>query len=158
MIPNLTFLPWKISFAALLLGILLMFIGVVTWQASISYEGLNPLGLLWYSLFYGVLICICIFYSWVTDTIKEMKLALVGSMAAFLGFAPVLLDKTLDLAGSSGKFAGGCGPQVFSSGLILTILPLFIMMFVVGSPGSALADLFDIGVTYEEATPLAAVV
>jgi hypothetical protein len=134
-----------------------MFAGVITWQASFSYQGLNPLGLFWYALFYGVLISGCLLYSWVKETVKEMNLALVGSIAAFLGFAPTLLDRSLTVSGLSGRFSEGSGPEVFSSGLILTILPLFLLMFVVGSPGSALADLFDSGCTFtKEATAAAA--
>jgi hypothetical protein len=109
-----------------------MFLGVAIAQSALEFTKDNILGVSWYLLFYASALYSGLVYAYIHDSLDEYNVAIVGLIAVFLGSMPSTLQSSLFFSNATNAtFAVGSG--FYSTGLIMAILPLFVLIMVFGS-------------------------
>jgi hypothetical protein len=79
---NLPNLPWKITFFIGSVGVLVMFIGLVSTQLQNLNHIINPLGVAWYLFFYAAgLYLALIAFSFICSAMENNQIAMVFSIS-----------------------------------------------------------------------------
>jgi hypothetical protein len=131
----------KACLAVGVLGTLLLFLGdIVTQSAVVSDSSSNPVGLAWYFCFYSIALYGSLVVTHMKGVTEQYRMALLAFMAAYLGSIPDAIYKSLLYTNAIfGTVATGSG--MLAAGFLMTILPMFILVIILGSDVDSAANL-----------------